>query len=241
MNNKTKVLLVEDDDSILELLRRILTDEGFEVVSAMNGNEAIEKFKADRPDIILLDLYLPLKDGMDVLRDIRRESNVPVIIITARDADIDKVKGLEIGADDYITKPFSLIELLARMKAVLRRTHHGYTFNVTNISKLRSPGLTLDLKTHQVFIERGGKTEVRHLPRKQFELLKILMLKAPEVLDRETLLKEIWGNFMNNARTLDVHIHWLRNKIEEDPNNPEYILTVRKVGYRFGKPVEKVR
>ncbi|NOZ91969.1 response regulator [bacterium 3DAC] len=241
MSAKTKVLLVEDDDAILEQLRRVLTDEGYEVVSAMNGNEAIEKFKADRPDLILLDLYLPLKDGMDVLREIRRESDVPIIIITARDADIDKVKGLEIGADDYITKPFSLIELLARMKAVLRRAHHGYRFNMSNVSQLRAPGLILDLKTHQVIVERDGREEVRHLPRKQFELLKILMLKAPEVLEREWLLKEIWGNFMSNARTLDVHIHWLRNKIEEDPNNPEYILTVRKVGYRFGKPVEKIR
>ncbi len=241
MSAKTRVLLVEDDDTILEQLRRVLTDEGYEVTSAMNGNEAIEKFKAERPDLILLDLYLPLKDGMDVLREIRRESDVPIIIITARDADIDKVKGLEIGADDYITKPFSLIELLARMKAVLRRATHGYRLNVSNISQLRAPGIVLDLKTHQVIVERNGKEEVRHLPRKQFELLKILMLKAPEVLEREWLLKEVWGNFMSNARTLDVHIHWLRNKIEEDPNNPEYILTVRKVGYRFGKPVERIR
>ncbi len=237
-----RVLLVEDDETLVEELSRVFRDQNYEVIVATNGNEAIEKFRESEPDIIILDLRLPLKDGMDVLKEIRQESDVPIIILTARDSDYDKIRGLEIGADDYITKPFSINELLARIKAVLRRVHHAFKVDTVGVSLLKAPGLTLDLRTHQVIIERDGEEEIKHLPRKQFELLKILMLRAPEVVTREELLGLVWGNpNLKNARTLDVHVHWLRNKIEKDPNTPEYILTVRKVGYRFGQPVQKIR
>ncbi len=224
-----RVLVVEDEESFVEALTIGLEREGFIVDVARDGNEALQRFERIQPDLVLLDLMLPTMSGIDVCRLIRTRSNVPVIMVTAKSTEIDTVVGLEIGADDYVTKPYRLRELVARMRAVLRRTprveaplEEGEQIEVFSIK--------LDILRHEVVV-RGE--EVR-LPLKEFELLQFLMENAGRVVTRDTLIDRVWGSdYVGDGKTLDVHIKRLRNRLEEDPAHPALITTIRGLGYRF--------
>lgn len=223
----TKVLVVEDEQSLREPLVFMLEKEGYEVVEAENGEVAIEKFKSEGADVILLDLMMPKLDGNQVCKQIRLSSNVPIIMLTAKDSEVDKVVGLEIGADDYVTKPYSTRELLARMKAVLRRKIEP---SIEADSVLVAGELRLDSERHQVTL--AGKPIA--FPLKEFELLELLMENVNRVLTRGQIIDRVWGaNYFGDTKTLDVHIKRLRSKIEEDPARPKYIQTVRGLGYKF--------
>jgi two-component system response regulator RegX3 len=223
----TKVLVVEDEQSLREPLVFMLEKEGYEVVEAENGEVAIQKFQAEGADVILLDLMMPKLDGNQVCKQIRLSSNVPIIMLTAKDSEVDKVVGLEIGADDYVTKPYSTRELLARMKAVLRRTIEPA---IEADSVLVAGELRLDSDRHQVTL--AGKPIA--FPLKEFELLELLMENVNRVLTRGQIIDRVWGaNYFGDTKTLDVHIKRLRSKIEEDPARPKYIQTVRGLGYKF--------
>jgi len=222
-----KVLVVEDEQSLREPLVFMLQKEGYEVIEAENGQVAIEKFESLGADLILLDLMMPKLDGNQACKQIRLSSNVPIIMLTAKDAEVYKVVGLEIGADDYVTKPNSTRELLARMKAVLRRKIEP---SVEADSVLVAGELRLDSDRHQVTL--AGK----HIafPLKEFELLELLMENVNRVLTRGQIIDRVWGaNYFGDTKTLDVHIKRLRSKIEEDPARPKYIQTVRGLGYKF--------
>lgn len=221
-----KILLVEDDKGIVNSLLLLLTKEGYKVETAYNGVEALEKFKSFNPDLILLDLLLPEKDGWEVCKEIRKVSNIPIIMLTAKDQEIDKVIGLKLGADDYITKPFGAKELLARIEAVLRRAQSNFIKD----KKIIIHPFEMDLNRRVVKVK--GK-EV-NLSYREFEILKLFLLSPGIVLTRENIIKNIWGeNFWGEPRTVDVYIRWLREKIEEDPSHPKYIVTVRNLGYKF--------
>ena len=223
----TKVLVVEDEQSLREPLVFMLEKEGYDVIEAENGEIAIQKFQAEGADVILLDLMMPKLDGNQVCKQIRLSSNVPIIMLTAKDSEVDKVVGLEIGADDYVTKPYSTRELLARMKAVLRRKIEPA---VQSDSVLVAGELKLDSDRHQVTL--SGKTIA--FPLKEFELLELLMENVNRVLTRGQIIDRVWGaNYFGDTKTLDVHIKRLRSKIEEDPARPKYIQTVRGLGYKF--------
>jgi two-component system response regulator RegX3 len=223
----TKVLVVEDEQSLREPLVFMLEKEGYDVIEAENGEIAIQKFQAEGADVILLDLMMPKLDGNQVCKQIRLSSNVPIIMLTAKDSEVDKVVGLEIGADDYVTKPYSTRELLARMKAVLRRKIEPA---VQSDSVLVAGELKLDSDRHQVTL--AGKTIA--FPLKEFELLELLMENVNRVLTRGQIIDRVWGaNYFGDTKTLDVHIKRLRSKIEEDPARPKYIQTVRGLGYKF--------
>ena len=223
----TKVLVVEDEQSLREPLVFMLEKEGYDVIEADNGEIAIQKFQAEGADVILLDLMMPKLDGNQVCKQIRLSSNVPIIMLTAKDSEVDKVVGLEIGADDYVTKPYSTRELLARMKAVLRRKIEPA---VQSDSVLVAGELRLDSDRHQVTL--SGKTIA--FPLKEFELLELLMENVNRVLTRGQIIDRVWGaNYFGDTKTLDVHIKRLRSKIEEDPARPKYIQTVRGLGYKF--------
>ena len=223
----TKVLVVEDEQSLREPLVFMLEKEGYDVIEAENGEIAIQKFQAEGADVILLDLMMPKLDGNQVCKQIRLSSNVPMIRLTAKDSEVDKVVGLEIGADDYVTKPYSTRELLARMKAVLRRKIEPA---VQSDSVLVAGELRLDSDRHQVTL--AGKTIA--FPLKEFELLELLMENVNRVLTRGQIIDRVWGaNYFGDTKTLDVHIKRLRSKIEEDPARPNYIQTVRGLGYKF--------
>ncbi|MEN9324441.1 MAG: hypothetical protein RL414_195 [Actinomycetota bacterium] len=223
----TKLLVVEDEESILEPLEFLLTREGFSVITAKNGREALDKFESNEVDLILLDLMLPEISGTEVCRRIRQKSNVPIIMLTAKDSDVDKVVGLELGADDYITKMQSSAEMIARIRAVLRRGRQ----EIEEESSVVALGpIKMDVDRHQVFIN-GENTP---FPLKEFELLEFLMRNAGRVLTRQQLIGRVWGSdYYGDTKTLDVHIKRLRSKIEEDPANPVYIQTVRGLGYKF--------
>jgi two-component system response regulator RegX3 len=222
-----KVLVVEDEQSLREPLVFMLQKEGYEVIEAENGQVAIEKFESLGADLILLDLMMPKLDGNQVCKKIRLSSNVPIIMLTAKDSEVDKVVGLEIGADDYVTKPYSTRELLARMKAVLRRKIEP---SVEADSILVAGELRLDSDRHQVTL--AGKQIA--FPLKEFELLELLMENVNRVLTRGQIIDRVWGaNYFGDTKTLDVHIKRLRSKIEEDPARPKYIQTVRGLGYKF--------
>lgn len=222
-----KVLVVEDEQSLREPLVFMLQKEGYEVIEAENGQVAIEKFESLGADIILLDLMMPKLDGNQVCKKIRLSSNVPIIMLTAKDAEVDKVVGLEIGADDYVTKPYSTRELLARMRAVLRRK----TEPAVDLDAVLVAGeLRLDSDRHQVTL--AGKQIA--FPLKEFELLELLMENVNRVLTRGQIIDRVWGaNYFGDTKTLDVHIKRLRSKIEEDPARPKYIQTVRGLGYKL--------
>lgn len=222
-----KVLVVEDEQSLREPLVFMLQKEGYEVIEAENGQVAIEKFESLGADIILLDLMMPKLDGNQVCKKIRLSSNVPIIMLTAKDAEVDKVVGLEIGADDYVTKPYSTRELLARMRAVLRRK----TEPAVELDAVLVAGeLRLDSDRHQVTL--AGKQIA--FPLKEFELLELLMENVNRVLTRGQIIDRVWGaNYFGDTKTLDVHIKRLRSKIEEDPARPKYIQTVRGLGYKL--------
>ncbi len=223
-----KILVVEDEPSLVEALEFALTSEGFEVVVATDGSTALSTFERERPDLVLLDLMLPGTPGTEVCRQIRASRSTPVIMLTARDAEIDKVVGLELGADDYVTKPFSTRELVARIRAVLRRGGDWDTVDVD--APLESAGVRVDPERHEVSV-RGTLVD---MPPKEFALLELLVRNAGRVLTRDVLIDRIWGSdYFGDTKTLDVHVKRLRGRIEVDPRNPELILTVRGVGYRF--------
>jgi two-component system response regulator RegX3 len=223
----TKVLVVEDEQSLREPLVFMLEKEGYQVIEAEDGELALAKFDSERPDIILLDLMIPKLDGNQVCKRIRLSSNVPIIMLTAKDSEVDKVVGLEIGADDYVTKPYSTRELLARMKAVLRRKVEPA---VATDSVLTVGELQLDSERHQVTL--SGRPIA--FPLKEFELLELLMENVNRVLTRGQIIDRVWGaNYFGDTKTLDVHIKRIRSKIEEDPARPKYIQTVRGLGYKL--------
>lgn len=222
-----KVLLVEDEESFGEALEYQLAREGYEVERATDGVGGLEVFNAKGADLVLLDLMLPGMSGEDLCKEIRKSSAVPIIMLTAKDAELNKVLGLELGADDYITKPFSTQELLARMKAVLRRSTSSAA---SADGVLEGGGIRLDPDRAEVTV-RGERV---HLPRKEFELLELLMENAGRVLSRDVLIDRIWGpEYFGDSRTLDVHIKRLRSKCEVDPHEPAHLLTIRGLGYRF--------
>ena len=221
------ILLVEDDDTLREALVYLLRREGHDVRAAADGQAALDGFVPPLPDIVLLDLMIPVMDGTEVCRRIRETSNVPIIMLTAKNSEADIVLGLEVGADDYITKPFSTPELLARIRSAIRRGKAEAKAKPDDV--LETPGITLDSERHRVTVD--GKTIA--LPLKEFELLELLMSHAGRVLTRPQLLKRIWGTeFPVDTKTLDVHVRRLRAKIEPDPANPRRLVTVRGVGYR---------
>ncbi len=225
-----KILVVEDEPALQETLAYNLTSQGYQVESAHDGKEGIEAARRLQPDLIILDIMLPILDGFEVCRILRQEMDVPILMLTARDDEIDRVIGLEMGADDYITKPFSMRELMARVKANLRRTRLDRSDNRTNEDRLQFLNLVLDLSRHEVTLNGA----ILSLKPKEYELLLYLARHRGQVLTREVILEEVWGwNFGGGSRTVDVHVRWLREKIEEDPEQPKRIVTVRGAGYRF--------
>ncbi len=224
----TRVLVVEDEPNLREPLVYLLEKEGYEVSEAEDGNKAISEFRSSNIDLILLDLMLPGISGNEVCRIIRAESQVPIIMITAKDTEIDKVVGLEIGADDYVTKPYSTRELLARMKAVLRRGAEPNTAIDSGI--LKAGPVVMDLDRHTVTVNG----EQIQMPLKEFELLELLIENVNRVLTRGQIIDRVWGsNYFGDTKTLDVHVKRVRSKIEEDPSRPKHLLTVRGLGYKF--------
>jgi len=224
----TKILIVEDEESVLDPLELLLTKEGFSIETARDGREALEKFAKTNPDLILLDLMLPEISGTEVCRQIRVKSQVPIIMLTAKDTEVDKVVGLELGADDYVVKPYSKAELVARIKAVLRRQGSDST-NEPSGSISAGP-VVIDVERHQVSIN----DQLISLPLKEFELLEFLVRNSGRVLTRTQLIDRIWGSdYFGDTKTLDVHVKRLRAKIEMDPANPVYIQTIRGLGYKF--------
>jgi two-component system response regulator RegX3 len=235
--SETTILVVEDEDSFIEALTVGLSREGFRVRVARDGSEALEMFDIVQPDLVLLDVMLPKVSGVDVCRELRRRSQVPIIMVTAKSAEIDTVVGLEVGADDYVTKPYRLRELVARIRAVLRRTPS--TESVVQISgdAMLVGDVMLDPERHEVSI-RG--TSVR-LPLKEFELLALLLENAGRVLTRDTLIDRVWGSdYVGDTKTLDVHIKRLRSKVEPEPSNPTHIVTIRGYGYKYEVPKASV-
>ncbi|MCX6451809.1 MAG: response regulator transcription factor [Actinobacteria bacterium] len=223
----TRILVVEDEASFSEALAYLLTKEGFEVTVAENGANAITAFARNGADLVLLDLMLPGLSGVEVCRQIRSYSQVPIIMLTAKDDEVDKVVGLEIGADDYVTKPYKSRELVARIRAVLRR--QGNSEEVSE-NVLTAGGVSMDVERHMVSV-RGANVA---LPLKEFELLEMLLRNAGRVLTRGQLIDRIWGsNYVGDTKTLDVHIKRIRAKIEEDPAEPSIITTVRGLGYKY--------
>jgi len=229
------VLVVEDEPTFVEALTVGLKKEGFRVQVARDGAEALLVFDAVRPDLVLLDLMLPKVSGVDVCRELRSRSKVPIIMVTAKGSEVDTVVGLEVGADDYVTKPYRLRELVARMRAVLRRAAERAPDRVpgTGDEVLAAGDLVLDPDRHEVSL-RG---EPLDLPLKEFEVLQLLLERAGRVVTRDRLIDEVWGHdYVGDTKTLDVHIKRLRGRIEVDPAHPERILTVRGVGYKVVAP-----
>jgi two-component system response regulator RegX3 len=225
----TKVLIVEDEISFSDALAYLLKKEGYEVEVAVNGKQAIDSFNSFAPDLILLDLMIPEVSGTEVCRVIRSTSQVPIIMLTAKDSEIDKVVGLELGADDYVTKPYSSRELLARIKAVMRRNSTDSHPSEDGHELVTGP-IRMDLDKHQVTVNSITVT----FPLKEFELLEYLMRNSGRVLTRSQLIDRVWGNdYYGDTKTLDVHIKRLRAKIESDPANPTIIHTIRGLGYKL--------
>jgi len=223
------VLVVEDEESFIEALVIGLKREGFLVRVARDGVEAVDAFESMRPDLVLLDVMLPRLSGIDVCRELRSRSRVPIIMVTAKGGEIDTVVGLEVGADDYVTKPYRLRELVARMRAVLRRSppldDSAGAGDILEVGDVR-----LDPERHEVYVRNLPVS----LPLKEFELLELLLANAGRVLTRETLIDRVWGpHYVGDTKTLDVHVKRLRSKIEDDPSNPRRITTIRGLGYKF--------
>jgi len=232
MSADTTILVVEDEDSFVEALTLGLQREGFRVAVARDGVEALEQFDAVDPDLVLLDVMLPRISGIDVCRQLRARSKVPIIMVTAKGSEIDTVVGLEVGADDYVVKPYRLRELVARMRAVLRRApqegNGSPSLNAVEVGDVR-----LDHERHEVII-RGEQVS---LPLKEFELLALLLDNAGRVLTRDTLIDRVWGSdYVGDTKTLDVHIKRLRSKVEPDPSSPTRIVTIRGLGYKYEVP-----
>jgi two-component system response regulator RegX3 len=230
-----KILLVEDERSIAEGLKISLEAEGFQVAWAKDGKEALSAWEWARPDLIVLDLMLPGLSGTEVCRAIRARSDVPIIMLTARDTEVDRVVGLEIGADDYLTKPFSTRELVARIRAILRRATVGHMVSSVEELPSEASGVRVDRSRHEVTVDG----QLIDLPPKEFELLAVLVEHAGRVLTRNQLIDEVWGSdYVGDTKTLDVHIRRLRGRVEPDPQDPQRIRTVRGVGYRFADRLE---
>ena len=243
-----RILVVEDELVLRDALTYNLTRQGYEVIAADDGHRAVELARAEEPDLILLDLMLPGLDGFEVCRIVREDTNAPIIMLTARDDEVDKVVGLEVGADDYLTKPFSMRELLARVKAQLRRVRAlreqfaedtaaatgsdpaSQGAEMPTAAPLRLGNLLLDLERREVHL----KDALLPLKPKEYELLAYFVRKRGRVLTRDQILEDVWGwDYSGGSRTVDVHVRWLREKIEDDPANPSRIITVRGAGYRF--------
>jgi len=225
------ILVVEDETTLRETLAEALEAEGYRVVTAADGREALERFRGDRPDLVLLDLMLPELSGVEVTRIIRAESGVPIVMLTAKDSELDKVVGLELGADDYVTKPFSLRELTARIRAIFRRAEQAAATQAPPVVDLGR--VQVDLAGHRV-LRDGQPLPIKP---KAFELLAFLVRHPGQVFSRDQLLENVWGyDYAGETRTVDVHVHWLRSELEEDPSTPQYLHTVRGVGYVFRRP-----
>ena len=223
----TRVLVIEDEESFRDALKFMLSREGFDVILAPNGADGMKLFDSMNPDLVLLDLMLPEVSGTEVCKYIRSKSNTPVIMLTAKDTEIDKVVGLELGADDYVTKPFSTRELLARIKAVLRR---GGEMESDFVGAVEVGPIRMDVERHVLSVD--GESVA--MPLKEFELLEFLMRNSGRVLTRGQLMDRVWGsNYVGDGKTLDVHVKRIRSKIEPDPANPVHLTTVRGLGYRF--------
>jgi two-component system response regulator RegX3 len=228
MLDPTRILLVEDEPSLVETVRYALEREGFGVTVARDGREALERFAAEPPDLVILDLMLPAVSGLDVCRRIRESSMVPIVIVTAKDAEADKVAGLELGADDYVTKPFSMRELVSRVRANLRRSQMTVPDAAGEV--LTGGPIRMDAARHEVTV-RGDPVA---FPPKEFELLESFLRSPGRLLTRERLIQRIWGgDYVGDTKTLDVHVKRLRQKIERDPHEPEHLVTVRGLGYKF--------
>jgi two-component system response regulator RegX3 len=225
-----RILVVEDEESLADSVRYNLEREGYVVSVAGNGRRALERFHSESPSLVILDLMLPEIPGLDVCRAIRAASDVPIIIVTAKDAEADKVAGLELGADDYVIKPFSVRELISRVRANLRRAALRPPNEATAEDVLDGGPVRMDVDRHEVTI-RG---EVVQMPPKEFDLLEAFLRRRGRLLTREFLIEEVWGHdYYGDTRTLDVHVKRLRRKLERDPHNPEHLLTVRGLGYKF--------
>ncbi len=231
--NPRKVLVVDDEKPISDIIRFNLTKEGYHIITAFDGEEALQQMKAEQPDLVLLDVMLPRLDGFQVLKKIREGSQVPVIMLTAKEEEVDKVLGLELGADDYITKPFGMRELIARVKANLRRTEPAgvdITGGSVQSLMLEAGELKIDFERYEV----TKRSTVIELTLREFELLKFLATQDNQIFTREQLLKDVWGyEYFGDIRTVDVTVRRLREKVEDDSSNPKYILTKRGVGYYF--------
>jgi two-component system response regulator RegX3 len=223
-----RILVVEDEEALADSVRYNLEREGYGVVVATDGRRALERFRAEPPALVILDLMLPELSGLDVCRMIRAESDVPIIIVTAKDSEADKVTGLELGADDYVTKPFSVRELVSRVRANLRRTQPASGGEPEEV--LAGGPVRMDVARHEVVVDG----EAVAMPPKEFELLEAFLRRKGRLLTREFLIQEVWGpDYFGDTRTLDVHVKRLRRKLEADPHGPAHLLTVRGLGYKF--------
>ena|SRR5437016_3611123 len=228
MPEAATILLVDDEDAVQKLLTYPLEHEGFRVMQARDGEEALQRFGTERVDLVVLDLMLPKLDGLEVCRRLRAQSTVPIIMLTARDDELDKVVGLELGADDYITKPFSIREFRSRVRALLRRSALGGQADGRDV--IRADGVVLDLARRTVHV-RGDAVQLTYV---EFELLRTLAGRPGRVFSRQALLESLWGDYAyREPRTIDVHVRHLREKLEVDSHDPELIQTVRGVGYRL--------
>jgi two-component system, OmpR family, response regulator RegX3 len=226
--SEVTVLVVEDEEAFVEALTVGLSREGFRVQVARDGEKALAMFDAVRPDVVLLDVMLPKVSGIDVCRALRKRSQVPIIMVTAKGSEIDTVVGLEVGADDYVTKPYRIRELVARMRAVMRRT--AARQEDLGADAVQVDDIALDPERHEVHI-RGEQVQ---LPLKEFELLHVLLANAGRVITREQLIERVWGSdYVGDTKTLDVHVKRLRGKVETDPANPQRIVTIRGLGYKL--------
>jgi two-component system response regulator RegX3 len=231
--SEATVLVVEDEPSFVDALTIGLKREGFRVEVAVDGVEALDRFDEVRPDLVLLDVMLPRISGIDVCRQLRKKTQIPIIMVTAKSAEIDTVVGLEVGADDYVTKPYRVRELVARMRAVLRRSERNGSDATITPGLIEVGPVRLDPDEHRVEID-GNEL---NLPLKEFELLHLLLANAGRVLPRETLIDRVWGSdYVGDTKTLDVHIKRLRSKVEEDPSDPHRIITIRGLGYKYTRP-----
>jgi two-component system response regulator RegX3 len=223
-----RILIVEDEESLADSVRYNLEREGYVVTVAVDGRRALERFRTESPALVILDLMLPEVSGLDVCRTIRSESDVPIIMVTAKDSETDKVTGLELGADDYVTKPFSVRELVSRVRALLRRAAIQSDKEAEEV--LLGGSVQMDVVRHEVRVA-GGEVA---FPPKEFELLETLLRRKGRLLTRDYLIEEVWGtDYYGDTKTLDVHIKRLRKKIEDDPHHPVHLVTVRGLGYKF--------
>lgn len=224
----THILIVEDEESLADSVRYNLEREGFAVTVARDGRAAVDRFREGAPNLIILDLMLPELSGLDVCRIVRQESDVPIIMVTAKDSEADKVTGLELGADDYVTKPFSVRELISRVRAHLRRARMSSEVLADDV--LTGGPVRMDVGRHEVHVD--GRSV--GFPPKEFELLELLLRRRGRLLTRDHLIERVWGaDYVGDTKTLDVHVKRIRQKIERDPHQPEHLLTVRGLGYKF--------